>query len=283
MSLKMRKGSGIRGILLMLVLLAVAVSCKKDKKDDEPKDVIPIVLDFRGPQDVAASGLESLEYKVAFRAGSKYQFTPVGWAADVSVPDTAHPNIVMVRWHQSSVDTSAWLVCVETSSTGHTSEPDSLYVILRKFCPWEIGDFAGTWKGSETGDSDTSLVVSIEVDTLHGDNVLRVKAVHQPNDSGGIYEPPFMKQLFNAWGERFVSGKGNEGDVLLYMNLLRGTLLIENDYQGETMPGKNHYWTGGEGTWCGCVDSLNIEYELYWSTDFSKPNKICTVKLKKEN
>jgi hypothetical protein len=267
----------------MVALVTLAVSgCNKDKKDDDPKEIIPVVLDFRGPQDVAASGLEVLEYKVAFRAGSKYEFTPVGWPADVTVPDTAYPNVVMVRWYQSSVDTAAWLVCVETSATGNVSEPDSLPVKLRKFCPWTLEDFVGTWKGTETGDSDTSLTVNIEIDTLHSGNVLRVKAAYQPNDSGGVYEPPFLKQVFQAWGERFVPEKGNEGDVLLYVNLTRGTILIENDYQGKTLPGENYYWTGGKGTWCGCVDSININYELYWSTDFSKPKQTCTVRLKKE-
>ncbi len=271
------------GWILILALLIVAGSgCKKKKKDDKPEDIIPVVLDFRGPQDVAASGLEPLEYKVAFRAGSKYQFTPVGWQADVNVPNPDYPNVVMVTWHQSSVDTAAWLVCVETSSTGHVSEPDSLHIILHKYCPWQLTDFVGTWSGEESGDSDTSLVVNIEIDTLHTGNVLRVKAVSMPNDSGGMYEPPFLKQVFNAWGERFVPGQGNEGDVLLYVNLLRGKVLIENDYQGETLPGGNHYWTGGDGTWCGCSDSLTINYELYWSTDFSKPNRSAVIRLKKD-
>ncbi len=274
---------GIMKIAVLVLLMGVGfVACKKDKKDDKPKDIIPVVLDFRGPQDVAASGLEFLEYKVAYRAGSKYKFWAVGWPADITVPDTNYPNRVMVRWHQASVDTAAWLVCIETSSTGHESQPDSLRVILRKFCPWSLQDFAGIWKGEEFGDSDTTLSLVIEVDTLHSGNVLRVKAARHPNDSGGIYEPPFLKKVFDAWGERFVEGQGNEGDVLLYVNLLRGKIIIENDYQGMTLPGRNHYWTGGEGTWCGCTDSLRICYELYWSTDFSKPNKTCTVLLKKE-
>ena len=276
-----KRKRNVMGLIALVTVVLLAAGCKKDKKD-EPKEIIPVVLDFRGPQLVAASGLEALEYKVAFRAGSKYQFTPIGWPADITVPDSVYPNKVMVTWHQSSLDTAAWLVCVETSSTGNVSEPDSLRIILKKYCPWQLEDFAGVWKGSESGDSDTSLVLNIEVDTLHGKNVLRVKAVRQANDSGGVYEPPFLKQVFKAWDERFVEDEGNEGDVLLHVNLLRGRVVIENDYQGKTMPGEGHYWTGGEGTWCGCDDSLKINYELYWSTDFSKPNKTCTVKLKKE-
>ncbi len=283
MKRKMMKARLAGTLLLMTAFLLFQPGCKKDNKDEKPKDIIPVVLDFRGPLEVTASGLEPLEYKVAYRAGSKYRFWAEGWPADITVPDTNYPNRVMVLWHQASVDTSAMLMCIETSSTGHESEPDTLFITLKKFCPWSLDDFAGTWKGEETGDSDTSLTLTIEVDTLHRGQVLRVKAVRQPNDSGGVYEPPFLKQVFDAWGERFVEDRGNEGDVLLYVNLVRGKILIENDYQGMTLPGQHHYWTGGEGYWCGCDDSLVIHYELYWSTDFSKPNRICTVRLQKEN
>ncbi|MCD6200506.1 MAG: hypothetical protein J7K46_01720 [Bacteroidales bacterium] len=277
---------GRRSLLAVVAGLVVAVTlmsgCKKKKKDEPPKDIIPEVLDFRGPTVVMASGLEPLEYKVAYRAGSKYTFTATGYEATIEVPDTAYPNIVNVTWHQSSVDTSAYLVCVETSVTGNVSDPDSLAVTLKKFCAWSMDDFTGTWEGNETGDSDTTLLLSIVYDPADGEDVLRVKAVADTNSDGGVYAPPFLSRLFDAWGERFVSLKGNEGDVLLHVNLLSGKIIIENDFWGETMPGPNHYWTGGEGTWCGCNDSINLNFEMYWSTDYSKPNETSTVKLKKQ-
>ncbi|HHJ09281.1 MAG TPA: hypothetical protein ENK25_00110 [Bacteroidetes bacterium] len=277
---------GRRNLLVIIAGLVVAVTlmsgCKKKKKDEPPQDIIPKILDFRGPTVVTASGLEPLEYKVAYQAGSKYTFTPVGYEATVEVPDTAYPNIVNVTWHQSSVDTSAYLVCVETSKTGNVSKPDSLFILLKKFCPWALEDFTGTWAGSETGDSDTTLLLSIVHDPADGDNVLRVKAIADTNSDGGIFAPPFLLRLFDIRGERFVDSIGNEGDVLLHVNLISGKIIIENDLWGETMPGKNHYWTGGEGSWCGCSDSINLDFEMYWSTDFSKPNKTSTVKLKKQ-
>ena len=278
----MQTRSGIFFAAALAMVVLMMTGCKKNKKDQKPKTIIPEVLDFRGPKEVTASGLEPLEYRVAYRSGSKYKFTPVGYGADIAVPDTAYPNVVMVTWHQSSVDTAAWLVCVETSVSGLTSDPDSLRIILKKFCPWSIDDFTGTWTGSETGDCDTSLVLSIVHDPADGDNVIRVKAVADTNSAGGVYSPPFMSRLFDAWGERFIPGQGNEGDVLLHLSLIDDKVLVENDYWGETLPGENHYWTGGKGTWCGCNDSLKISFELYWSTDFSKPNKTSTLRLRKK-
>ncbi len=277
----MWKKYGMTVMTVLLMAVTLLISCKK-KKEDKPKDIIPIVLNFKGPLVVTASGLEPLEYSVAYRAGSKYKFTPIGYEATIEVPDTNRPNIVNVTWHQSSVDTSAYLVCVETSSTGNVSEPDSLFIILKKFCPWSIDDFAGTWKATESGDSDTTLLLTIMHDPADGDNVLRVKAIADSNSDGGMYAPPFLLQLFDAWGERFVENTGNEGDVLLHVNLYSGKIIIENDLWGETMPGENHYWTGGEGSWCGCNDSINLNFEMYWSTDFSKPNKTSTVRMKKQ-
>jgi len=226
--------------------------------------------------------LEAFEYKVAYRSGSSFSFTTVGYGATIEVPDTAYPNKVLVTWNQSSVDTFAYLVCVETSVSGLVSDPDSLGVTLKKFCPWTMDDFVGIWTGIETGDSDTTLTLSFIHNTEDGNQVLRVKAMADTNAQGGVYVPPFLSRLFVAWGERFIAGQGNEGDVLLHINLTDGKITIENDLWGESLPGRNHYWTGGSGTWCGCTDSIQLNFEMYWSTDFSKPNKTSIIELVKQ-
>jgi len=272
----------MNGIVLILILtVAVAGGCKKNK-DSKPKEIIPKVLDFRGPTVVTASGLEAFEYKVAYRGGSSFSFTIVGYGATIEVPDTAYPNKVLVTWNQSSVDTFAYLVCVETSVSGLVSDPDSLGVTLKKFCPWTMDDFVGIWTGIETGDSDTTLTLSFIHNPEDGNQVLRVKAMADTNAQGGVYVPPFLSRLFVAWGERFIAGQGNEGDVLLHINLTDGKITIENDLWGESLPGRNHYWTGGSGTWCGCTDSIQLNFEMYWSTDFSKPNKTSIIELVKQ-
>jgi len=271
-------------IITAFILVSLFLTeCKKKENEKIPEVIIPEVLDFRGPAVITASGVKPLEYKVAYRAGSKYAFTPEGYEAAIEVPDTAYPNEVLVTWHSSEVDTFAYLICVETSVSGLKSDPDSLKVTLKKFCSWNIDDFTGTWDGKETGDSDTTLILSIVHHPQDGDHVLRVKAVADTNADGGIYTPPFLSKLFVAWGERFVAGQGNEGDVLLNVDLSGSKIIIENDYWGETLPGESHYWTGGSGTWCGCTDSIHLNFEMYRSSDFSKPNKTSSVEIVKQH
>ncbi|NOY36602.1 MAG: hypothetical protein GXO83_03415 [Chlorobi bacterium] len=272
----------VSGIFLILILTAVmAGGCKKNK-DEKPTEVIPKVLDFEGPTDVIASGMEALEYSVAYRAGSSYEFTSEGWPAQISVPDTAYPNRIRVIWQQADQDTSALLICVETSTSGNVSEPDTLFINILRFCVLTIDDFSGTWTGLSKGDSEDTLTVEIVVDPGAGANTLRVKHIYDTVPGGGEYLPPFMQSLFNAWGERFVPVKGNEGDVLLHINLLSGKLIIENDYWGQTLPGPFNYWTGGDGSWAGCDTSMHINFELYLSTNFSKPNMTGSIDLKKQ-
>ena len=188
-----------------------------------------------------------------------------GYGATIEVPDPDYPNMVDVTWNQSSVDTFAYLLCVETTAGGKSSEPDTLMVTLKKFCPWDITDFAGTWAGDETGDSETALTVTIEHNAADGDNVLRVKATADPGPSGGDYLPPFLSKVYEGWGERFQTGFGLEGDVLLHIGLLDGSVVIDNDYWGQTLPGPYDYWTGGDGTWSGCTGSMHINFGMYWS------------------
>lgn len=267
-------------VLLMLLMgLLVAGGCKK-KKEEVPQEIIPKVLDFQGPTDVVASGIEELEYSVAYRTGSTWEFTAVGWPATITVPDTAFSNRVHVVWQQSDQDTAAWLVCVETSATGNVSDPDSLQVTLHGYCPILIGDFEGNWQGYSTGDSEDTLAVTITQGP--GTDVLRVLHLPDSLDGGGQYLPPFMQSVFKVWGERFVAGKGNEGDVLLHMDLASGKLYIENDFWGQTLPGPYNYWTGGDGTWSGCDTTMVIHFNLYWSTNYSKPNMTSTINLHKE-
>ncbi len=269
------------GLMVMAAFLFTGCTESDVEKARDAYDwnkVIPKILDFQGPTEVSASGLAAVKYSVAYRGGSTYNWTTAGYEADIK-QDSIYPNVVYVTWHQSSVDTSAYLIVTETTHGGVTSEPDSLHVILKRFCPWSIDDFVGTWKGSETGDSKVDdLTVTVVHNAEDGDNVIRVKAV----PDGDVFHPPFLSKVYEGWGETFQKGHGNEGDVLLHIGLLDGSITIEHDYWGQTLPGPYDYWTGGGGTWSGCTGMMNIDFYMYWSQNFSKPNRKSHVEIKKQ-
>ena len=247
------KALSLLGILVAFLFLFSACEKTDIEKAQEAYDyskIIPKIMDFTGPTVVSASGLASVQYKVVHRGGSTYQFTTVGYGATIDATD--NPNIVDVTWNQSSVDTSAYVICVETTMGGISSDPDSLKVTLNKFCPMDFTDFLGTWTGQETGDCENAISVTFEAGAET--NTLVAKATN------GI--PAFLGCVFTGWGETFQAGFGNEGDIILTIGLLDGTITINQEYWGQTLPGPYDYDQNGSGTWSGCGAASSMSFDM---------------------
>ncbi len=271
----------ILGLLSLIAVVAFLVSsCTKSDIDKARESydwnkVIPKIMYFHGPTEVAASGLAAVEYSVPSRGGSTFDWKTVGYDADITVPDPHYPNIVDVTWHQSSVDTSALLIVTETTHGGLTAS-DTLHVTLKMFCPEDISWFVGTWTGTailfreKTGaDLDTTdITLEITADPNNESGVV-IKATDDPNGVGGEYLPQLLDFIYQSWGERFQKDIGDEGNVYLTMGLLDGSVKVKDAHWGQTLPGPYDYWCDGGGTWSGCTNSLNFTFNMYWYSDKS--------------
>lgn len=253
----------IFGLFIVAAFLFSACTDSDIKKAQDSYDwskVQPKILDFSGPTLVSASGQVPSLYSVAGRGGSTYEFTPVGWGADVQIDEEFNFK-AYVTWHQASVDTAALLVVVETTHAGVKSDPDTLFVKLDAFCPMTVDDFvSSSWTGSETGDSEVDpLNVTFEKGT---GNVIIARA------NAGI--PAFLSQVYIGWGETFQDGYGFEGDVYMTMGLLDGSISGTGDnYWGQTLPGPYDYWQVVVGNWngCGAAPHMSISFGLDWAND----------------
>jgi hypothetical protein len=252
----------IFNVISIIAVLLVVVSCEKNpiEKANEDYDyskVIPELTGISGPSATAASGLEAVTYSVQGRGGSTFTWAIVDWTGTIVNDDENYS--ADITFDQSSVDATCYVTCFETTAGGINSEMDTIEVSLGAFCPMDLADFAGTWVGSETGDSEVDpLTVTI---TVEGDQ-LKVATL-----GGGT--PGFLSAVFLGWGETFQDGFGNEGEIYLDVNLLSGSVSVPKVYWGQTLPGPYDYWqTGDGGTWAACGDfTMTIHYGLDWSGD----------------
>lgn len=67
----------------------------------------------------------------------------------------------------------------------------------------------------------------------------------------------FFSDLFDYWGESFQPGFGNEGRILMTDNG-DGTVTIDCQYMGQTLPGPWDYAMSGSGTYSACNKTLSI-------------------------
>lgn len=245
---------GILGIFVAFIFLLSScglTDIEQAAEDYNYNKIIPMIFDFTGPTTVSASGLAASTYSVAGRGGSTYTFTPVGYGATIVEGD--YPFIVDVTWNQSSVDTSALLLVTETTMGGLTSAADTLEITLKKFCPMDLADFLGTWSGTEEGDCDND---PITVTFVAGSAANTIVA----EATAGI--PAFLGCVFTGWTEVFQAGFGNEGDIILTIGLLDGTIDINQEYMGQTLPGPYDYDQNGSGTWSGCGASPTMTFDF---------------------
>ncbi len=266
---------GFIAVVAFLVSSCVKSPVEKSRESYDWNSIVPKILYFHGPTEVAASGLAAVTYEVPSRGGSTYEWKAEGYGATI-VPRDNYPNIADVTWDQSSVDTSALLIVTETTHGGQTAS-DTLAVTLKKFCPWNISDFVGTWKGMEqifrekTGAIvKDSLDITLEITAdPNNENGLVIKSIEDPNAEGGKYLPQILAPIYGGWGERFQEGNPDEGNVYLTMGLLDGSITVKDAHWGQTLPGPYDYWCDGGGAWSGCTSSMKFTFNMYWAEDKS--------------
>jgi hypothetical protein len=264
---------GILGILVAFVFLLSScglTEVEQSQEDYNYNKIIPKIMDFSGPTTVSASGLAVSEYSVLYRGGSTYTFTAVGYGATIETGEM--PNHANVTWNQSSVDTSAILIAVETTQGGVVSDPDTLEITLNKFCPLTINDFLGDWTGTEAGDCDNdpftvTFVAGAEENTIVAEA------------TAGI--PAFLACVFIGWTEVFQAGFGNEGDIILTIGLLDGTVTINQEYMGQTLPGPYDYDQNGSGTWSGCGAAPTMTFDFGLDASMWRKSTMTLTKVTK--
>lgn len=262
---------------ILAALLLVLPGCQDTKwdlaEDYDFSAIDPVVRGLTGPAEFAASGLAPARYKVNARTGSTYAWTVTGANVESITTVEGYPGWADVLYSQSGVDVAGVTVSVtETTSGGKTSESVSMTTNLKAFCPKELADFAGTWVGTETGDSNVDpLTVTVRVE---GDQLV-VEGL-----GGGI--PGFCSAVFEGWGESFQDGFGTVGEVYLDVDLFTGTVSVPFQYWGQTLPGPYDYWQLGDGgTWEACgefVMSVNFAFNWYEENTVYASSDVVLVK-----
>ncbi|MCB2197725.1 MAG: hypothetical protein KQH79_17840 [Bacteroidetes bacterium] len=139
---------------------------------------------------------------------------------------------------------------------------DEYVIEVTKFKPAQITDFVGTWSGTEyyPAYEFTDDISGITIEQKDATTLI-VKA-----DSG---IPGFMSEIFESWGETFITGYGLEGDIELIINLTNGDITIETGQFWGVTDADYAYWYVGSGSWVG-GNSMKLHFELHWDdADFT--------------
>jgi hypothetical protein len=261
---------------LLLVLMVIS-GCKKSEVTKASEDynyngIKPIIFDLNGPAATAASGLAAVKYSCTPRGGSVFTWEVTGHGATITVGNPSYTCEIL--FDQSNVDVTATVTVVETTSGGMKSEPKTMDVALAKFKPMTWDDFVGDWEGTETDGDGNDHAVAFTISKGTDENTIVF-----PVDAG---LPSLMKWLFEGWGETFQAGFGNEGRVIMQLDLLTGAVTIDCQYWGQTLPGPYDYWIDGSGTWEGFNQSMTFNYGMHWDdacdTDYNPSSMTITKK-----
>lgn len=88
----------------------------------------------------------------------------------------------------------------------------------------------------------------------------------------GIYEGLFTL----AWGEVFQPGFGNEGLVSMFMSE-DNSIVIPEQYMGQTLPGPYDYWMAGDGSYDPCANAITLSFALYFDDTYAGPYQPAVV------
>jgi len=246
------KKSIFYSLSVLLAFALVFTSCEKEDAFDFDNYTPIIVGGVSGPASGYASGLAPLTYSVVYRGGSTYTWAVSGIGATI-VPG-AIPSIANITFDQSDIDVGATITVTETTQGGKTSEAVTYAVALKKFKAMAIGEFLGSWTGTENGNAITLTAIA-------GPDATSIKFM----PTAGL--PAIMSAKFAGWGESFQPGFGPEGAITVDLNLQTGAVSAHH-YWGQTLPGPYDYWFSASGEWSGITRSINMTCYMQFDSDY---------------
>ncbi len=245
-------------ILLAIVIVMVAVmynSCTtppieaaQDAYDYNA--IIPKVLDgVQGPE--IAIQTFTADFTIGYhRGGSTWEWS----AQDATVKSVSEDTrVATVEFNTFPADSFATVTVAETTMGGITSDPVSMEVRVKKYCPLENGnsDLVGSWTGTD-GQGPDYTFESIITTEVSGES-LAVSGI-----SVGV--------INNFWGEAVIDG----GTILMTVNV-DGTVTIPRQYlyTTEYNGAPYDYEIEGSGNWDNCGESptLLINYDIYYANE----------------
>jgi hypothetical protein len=219
--------------------------------------VSPFVISVSGPSVVVASGAWVATYSTAHDAGATYAWSVVGHTA--TLVDNAD-GTATVTWDLSATDIAdVGVRCVKTY-VGLESVADTATTDLVGYLAKTRDDFAVALEGEEFDGTDSkgwtnfTATAGTEADEL----IFPVG-----NDS----IPALFIDILTGWGELFVPGYGNDGDIIVTMDMATGEATIEEQDWGVTDWGLGedpvyHYGIKGTGYWDGKDMTIHLTYKF---------------------
>ena len=220
--------------------------------------VSPFVISISGPTAGVASGAWTMNYSVPHDDGATYEWSVFDHTATVT-PDAS--GGAAITWDLIATDITGGVRCVKTYK-GLQSIPATFSTALIGYVAKTRDDFVGTLSGDESGGGTTTFttVAGTEADELIF-----------PVDGDGI--SALFRPTLIGWGEVFMPGYGNDGNIIVTMNMTTGAVTIEEQYWGVTDWGVGEdpdyvYNIKGEGYWDGKDMTIHLNYN-FLGPDFS--------------
>lgn len=219
--------------------------------------VSPFVIAVSGPDLAVASGAWTSVFSTPHDAGATYDWSVLGATGTVT---NNNDGTVDVLWDLSATDIAdVGIRCVKTY-VSLQSVADTATIDLVGYLAKTRDDFAVALTGEEFSGTDTKGWTSFTA--LAG---TEADELIFPVDGGGI--SALYRATLIGWGEYFLAGYGNDGDIIVTMDMTSGAVTIEPQYWGVTNWGEGEdpdyvYNIKGEGYWDGKDMTIHLVYKF---------------------
>jgi hypothetical protein len=247
----------LNGPVTITVVETTMGGVKSEPATKEVK-VSPFKIIVSGPSEAVASGAWTSRFSTPHDAGATYAWSVIGAGAALTDNNNGTADVL---WDLSATDIAdVGIRCVKTF-VGLQSIADTALIDLAGYVAKTRDDFIGTFSGDESGGGTTTFttVAGTEADELvfEVDGVTGLPALYVP--------------IFTGWGEYFVAGYGNDGNIIVTMDMTSGAVTIETQDWGVTNWGEGedpvyHYMISGTGWWNGQDMTFHLVYDFRGST-----------------